>query len=156
MVGRPIGNSVTLALAWLFIKELAKCDLSTHLKTARECFIYKLCVDTLSIRLQKELTMIYSNVKTHYISGDNNTRLVRYDVIEKNSDFFLVKVIEEQNKGNAEPKILALLEEFEITRDEYKKRYCNSGFQTVIRVDMRPTFEDTILKVLQEHRNKLD
>ncbi|MBQ0957026.1 hypothetical protein [Serratia symbiotica] len=100
--------------------------------------------------------MIYSNVKTHYISGDNNTRLVRYDVIEKNSDFFLVKVIEEQNKGNAEPKILALLEEFEITRDEYKKRYCNSGFQTVIRVDVRPTFEDTILKVLQEHRNKLD
>ncbi|CDG48186.1 hypothetical protein SCTVLC_1484 [Serratia symbiotica SCt-VLC] len=72
----------------LFIKELAKCDLSTHLKTARECFIYKLCVDTLSIRLHKELTMIYSNVKTHYISGGNNSRLVRYDVIEKNSDVF--------------------------------------------------------------------
>ncbi|WP_414162034.1 hypothetical protein ACMGG9_07865 [Serratia sp. BNK-10] len=100
--------------------------------------------------------MIYSNVKTHYISCDTNTRLVRYDVIEINSDVFLVKVIEEQNKGIADPKVLVLVDEFEITRSGYKERYGIGGFQTAIKFNMPPSFEGAILHYLQEHRDKLD
>jgi hypothetical protein len=38
--------------------------------------------------------MIYSSIKTHYLSAESGDRLVRYDIIATDSDD-LVKVIDE-------------------------------------------------------------
>jgi hypothetical protein len=40
--------------------------------------------------------MIYSSIKTHYLSAESGDRLVRYDIIATDSDTYLVKVIDEQ------------------------------------------------------------
>lgn len=101
------------------------------------------------------VTMIYSNVKTYYISdGAIGGRLVRYDVITISSDECLIKVFDDQQRGISPPHSIILVDEFKFTRSEYIKRH-DIGSNKIIRRDMAPSFESDILNKCQEHRNSL-
>ncbi|EBR9859099.1 hypothetical protein DS524_25470 [Salmonella enterica subsp. enterica serovar Chester] len=99
--------------------------------------------------------MIYSNVKTYYISDDaTGGRLVRYDVITISSDEYLIKVFDDQQRSISPPHSIILVDEFKFTRSEYMERN-NIGNNSMIRRDMAPSFESDILNKCKEHRNSL-
>lgn len=97
--------------------------------------------------------MIYG-AKTYYISSITDPRVIRYDVITINGDTYQVKVVDDQQPGISPPSHLVQIDDFLITRDDYDKKH-PSGFQKIIRAEMAPGFENTILDTLQKHRNKL-
>ncbi len=99
--------------------------------------------------------MIYGT-NTHYLDSTSSKRLVRYDVIEKSRDHYVVKVIDAQNAGQADPKILIEVFEFEITKDAYANKYKQGGFQQSVETTFKPTFDSYINDELQAHRNSLD
>lgn len=100
--------------------------------------------------------MIYTDITTLYITSANNQRLVRYDVIKKSADDYIVKVFDEQTKGIAEPKILIQVDEFEVTQQNYRIEYDIGGPQKSVKISIPPTFEGYLRHKLQDHRNKLD
>ncbi len=97
--------------------------------------------------------MIY-NVKTYYINSKTDARLIRYDVIKLNDDTYQVKVFDDQQRGISHPSLVAQIDDFQITREEYNKKY-PSGFNQPVRTEMAPGFENTIHDSLQKHRNTL-
>ncbi|HDR2623503.1 TPA: hypothetical protein QCI71_004445 [Enterobacter chuandaensis] len=97
--------------------------------------------------------MIY-DVKTYYINSKTNARLIRYDVIKLNDDTYQVKVFDDQQRGISHPSLVAQVDDFQITREEYNKKY-PSGFSQTVRTEMAPGFENTIHDRLQKHRNTL-
>ncbi len=102
------------------------------------------------------MLVIYTDVMTFYITSENNQRLVRYDVIKKSADDYIVKVFDEQTKGIAEPKILIQVDEFEVTQQNYRIEYDIGGPQKSVKISIPPTFEGYLRHKLQDHRNKLD
>jgi len=98
--------------------------------------------------------MIYSDVKTFYISSKTDSRLVRYDVIKLDADTFTVKVVDEQQHGVAQPNILIQVAQFDITRQQYIDKY-DIGNRAKVRIEMAPSFEDAIHEFLLEHRNTI-
>lgn len=100
--------------------------------------------------------MIYTDITTFYITSDNNQRLVRYDVVKKSADGYIVKVFDEQTKGIAEPKIIIQVDEFEVTQQNYRIEYKIGGPQRSVKISVPPTFECYLRHKLQDHRNKLD
>lgn len=100
--------------------------------------------------------MIYTNIITLYISGERNQRLVRYDVIPKANNDYIVKVIDEQTKGIADPKVLVEVDEFEVTQQNYRTEQSIGGIKRAITYDLPLSFEGYLNLKLQDHRNKLD
>jgi hypothetical protein len=98
--------------------------------------------------------MVYSNVKTFYISSKTDPRPIRYDVITIDKDTIQVKVIDDQQHGISHPSSLVQLDDFLITREQYNQKY-PSGFQQTISANMAPGFENTISDTLQSHRNSI-
>lgn len=99
--------------------------------------------------------MIYSNVKTYYISDDTTgSRLVRYDVITISRDEYLIKVFADQQRDISPPHSIILVDEFKFTRSEYIKRH-DIGNSSMVRRDMASTFEGDVLNRCREHRNSL-
>lgn len=92
--------------------------------------------------------MIYKDLTIHYINSDQSDRLIKYDLIRKQDNDFIVKVFDVQSRGLADPKIIIQIDDFEITYNSYKEHHSSSGFP--------PSFEDYVERVLQDHRNKLD
>lgn len=62
--------------------------------------------------------MIY-DVKTYYINSKTDARLIRYDVIKLNDDTYKVKVFDDQQRGISHPSLVAQIDDFQITREEY-------------------------------------
>ena len=100
--------------------------------------------------------MIYTDIKTLYIASENNQRLVRYDVVKKSDNDYIVKVFDEQTKGIADPKIVIQVDEFEVTQQNYRDEYDIGGPQKSVKTSFSPTFESYLSHKLQDHRNKLD
>lgn len=100
--------------------------------------------------------MIYKDLTIHYINSDKSDRLVKYDLIRKQNNDFIVKVFDVQSGGLADPKIIIQIDEFEITYDSYRENHSSSGFQQSVRSEFPPSFEDYVERALQVHRNKLD
>ena len=98
--------------------------------------------------------MIYK-VDTYYINSKSDQRLIRYDVIKLDNDTYQVKVFEDQQRGIAQPSLVAQIDDFQITREDYDKKYPSGLRQPTIMQGMAPGFENTIDSTLQEHRNKL-
>ncbi|MFT2788869.1 hypothetical protein KGP17_11195 [Serratia sp. JSRIV001] len=98
--------------------------------------------------------MIY-DFDSHYISDHKDGRFVRYDVIKKHDDAYLVKVFDEQQKGIAEPKVIIQVDEFELNRSTYMHEY-GVGDMRSVKVNMPPTFDGYLRIKCQDHRNKLD
>lgn len=97
--------------------------------------------------------MIY-NVETYYINSETDARLIRYDVIKINGDTYQVKVFDDQQHGISQPTLVAQVDDFQITRDEYVKTQ-SLGFDEPNWSEMSSGFEHTIPDTLQKHRNKL-
>ncbi len=98
--------------------------------------------------------MIY-NVDTYYINSKTDPRLIRYDVIKLNNDAYQVKVFDDQQRGISHPSLVAQIDDFQITREEYDKKYPSGMHLPTVMPGMAPGFENTIEVTLQEHRNKL-
>lgn len=99
--------------------------------------------------------MIYK-VDTYYINSKSDPRLIRYDVIKLDNDTYQVKVFEDQQRGISQPSLVAQIDDFQITRGEYNKKYqISSGFQTGVAITPQPGFENTITGELQNHRDSL-
>lgn len=96
--------------------------------------------------------MIYSNVNTYYINSNSDPRLIRYDVIQLNNDIYQVKVFDDQQRGLSHPSLMVQIDDFQITREEYDKKY-PSGLQQAVTVNTAPGFESTITDALQKHRD---
>ncbi|MCK7419817.1 hypothetical protein [Enterobacter asburiae] len=97
--------------------------------------------------------MIYS-VKTYYVNSNTDARLIRYDVIKLNDDTYQVKVFDDQQRGISDPSLVVQIDDFQITREEYNKKY-PSGFQTGVAINTPPGFENTITDSLQIHRDSI-
>ncbi|MEH3414031.1 hypothetical protein [Phytobacter diazotrophicus] len=100
--------------------------------------------------------MIYSSIKTHYLSAESSDRLVRYDVIAIDADTYLVKVIDEQKSTLSDPKPLILIDQFRVTRSDYFEHYGIHVVQQAITFNLPPSFEDYLLLYCQRHRNKYE
>lgn len=97
--------------------------------------------------------MIYA-VTTYYINSKTDANLMRYDVINLDSDTYLVKVFDNQQHGISTPDLLSQVAEFEITRADYNARY-QVGNRAIVKMNSDPGFENTIRDRLQEHRDRL-
>ncbi|NEG91077.1 hypothetical protein [Leclercia adecarboxylata] len=97
--------------------------------------------------------MIY-NVETYYINSETDARLIRYDVIKLHSDAYQVKVFDDQQRGISHPSLVAQIDDFPITVEEYVKSQ-SLGFDDGSDLDMSSGFEYAIPDILQKHRNKL-
>lgn len=97
--------------------------------------------------------MIYS-AQTYYISSETDARLIRYDVIKLHSDAYQVKVFDDQQRGISHPSLVAQIDDFQITVEEYVKAQ-SLGFDEGSDFDMSSGFEYSIPDTLQKHRNKL-
>lgn len=98
--------------------------------------------------------MIYSSVVTYYINSKTDSHLIRYDVIKIDNDTYRVKVIGDQQRGITHPSLLVQLDDFLITREDYNKKY-PTGFQRTISINTPPGFENTIVDILQQHRDSI-
>ncbi len=98
--------------------------------------------------------MIHRDVVTLYISSKTDPRLIRYDVVKLDSDTYRVKVINEQQKGVAQPNLLIQIDQFDITRQQYNEEY-DVGNWGAVRKESLPGFENTIGGYLQNHRDKI-
>ena len=99
--------------------------------------------------------MIY-NVTTYYINSKSDPRLIRYDVIKLNNDIYQVKVFDDQQRGISHPSLIDQIDDFQITREEYNKKYqVSSGFQRGVEINPQPGFENTITDSLQKHRDSI-
>ncbi|MEB6537476.1 hypothetical protein MXM81_00035 [Serratia plymuthica] len=98
--------------------------------------------------------MIFDDVQTWFISGADDKRLIRYDIIKIDSDTYLVKVFDEQQKGIAQPKIILEIDEFQLTKKQYVEEY-EIGQNRTIKLNMSPAFESYPRIKCQDHRNKL-
>lgn len=97
--------------------------------------------------------MIYA-VTTYYINSKTDANLMRYDVINLDSDTYLVKVFDNQQHGISTPDLLSQVAEFEITRADYNARF-QVGNRAIVKMNSDPGFENTIRDRLQEHRDSL-
>ncbi|MCK2286026.1 MULTISPECIES: hypothetical protein [Enterobacteriaceae] len=98
--------------------------------------------------------MIY-DVKTYYINSKTDSHLIRYDVIEIDSDTYRVKVTIDQQRGVTTPNLLSQVEEFDITLTAYHQKH-NIGIPGAnSQMGGKPTFEADIKNFLQEHRDRL-
>ncbi len=99
--------------------------------------------------------MIY-NVTTYYINSKSNSRLIRYDLIKLDDDTYHVKVFDDQQCGISHQSLVVQIDDFQITREEYNKKYqISSGFQTRVAINQPPGFENTIIDSLQKHRDSI-
>ncbi|CAD5874834.1 hypothetical protein [Escherichia coli] len=99
--------------------------------------------------------MLYNRVKTYYISSKTDSHLIRYDVIQIDADTFRIKVIDDQQRGVSNPNLLVQIDEFDIKRDDYNKKY-QIGSLAVVRTSAPPGFENTIEDELKKHRNTIN
>lgn len=99
--------------------------------------------------------MIFSDVETHYISSNQNSRLVRYDVIKTDDDTFVVKVIDNKALNNAQRDYFTEVATLIITRDDFNLEN-NIGSASVVRNRMPTTFNGHVLVKCQQHRDSLD
>lgn len=99
--------------------------------------------------------MIYSNIRTHYLTSNSNDRLVRYDVIEIDEDNYLVKVIDDEQKELTPSCSLIEVFKLSFTRGTYKSDE-SIGSNNMFRQDITPSFEGYILQKCQKHRDSLD
>lgn len=104
---------------------------------------------------QKESTVIYTNINTYYITSGKNSRLVRYDVIEMDSETYLVKIWDDQQRGISPPSHIVEIETKKITQEEYKKFYNIGGLQSSVKTSPPPTLDEYVRQRCQEHRNSL-
>ncbi|WP_256814027.1 MULTISPECIES: hypothetical protein [unclassified Serratia (in: enterobacteria)] len=100
--------------------------------------------------------MIYQDITAYYITSNKNDRLVRYELIKKQSNDYFVKVFDQQSGGIAAPKVIIEIDAFDISYQDYTDKHLQSGFQTSVKSESAISYEAYIQKVLQEHRNKLD
>ncbi|CAH6019224.1 hypothetical protein AI3057V1_1454 [Citrobacter freundii] len=98
--------------------------------------------------------MIFPIVKTVYINSKTDSHLMRYDVITVDSDTYLVKVFDNQQRGLSTPDLINQIAEFEITRADYNAKY-QVGNRAIVKMNMDPGFENTIDAELQAHRDSL-
>ncbi|MGP3590116.1 hypothetical protein [Vagococcus sp. WN89Y] len=96
--------------------------------------------------------MIYQDIRTYYLSGAKNQRMVKYELIRLQGDDYLVKVFDEQTQGIADPKHIVQIDEFKITRAGYQEEHHSSGAQS----ELANSFEWYVQSCCQDHRNKLD
>lgn len=99
--------------------------------------------------------MIFSNVVTHYINSNKDSRLVRYDVIKVDDDTFVVNVTHEAHNSVAPAGAIAEISTFKITREDYRSEN-DIGSVSVVRNQMATTFEGHVLVKCQQHRDSLD
>ncbi len=77
-----------------------------------------------------------------------------YNVVKLDSNTYRVKVIDEQQKGVAQPNLLIQIDQFDITRQQYNEEY-DVGNRRAVRKESLPGFENTIDGYLQNHRDKI-
>lgn len=98
--------------------------------------------------------MIMSDVETHYINTNDNSRLVRYDVIKIDEDNYIIKVFDNEYHSETLPSFMYEVAEFKITRDDYN--YENDiGSSSVVRNRLPTTFYGHVLVKCQQHRDSL-
>lgn len=99
--------------------------------------------------------MIFSDVETHYISSNQDSRLVRYDIIKTDEDTYVVKVMDSIHHNTTRrddfPEVATLI----ITRDDFNLEN-NIGSASVVRNRMPTTFSGHVLVKCQQHRDSLD
>lgn len=93
--------------------------------------------------------MIYKDLTIYYIDSEKNNRLIRYDLLRKENNDFLVQVFDDQNEGIADPKPTIKIDQFEITYNSYVDDCKHSA-------KLPDSFDDYVESKLQEHRDKLD
>ncbi|MEG3112016.1 hypothetical protein SC127_14900 [Pantoea sp. T14] len=99
--------------------------------------------------------MIFSEVETHYINSNTDSRLVRYDVIRIDDDTFVVNVFDVQQRSASPSGSFTNSATLKITRDDYESEN-NIGSSSVVRNRMPTTFQNHILVKCQQHRDSLD
>lgn len=99
--------------------------------------------------------MIFSEVETHYINSNTDSRLVRYDVIRIDDDTFVVNVFDVQQRSSSPSGSFTNSAILKITRDDYESEN-NIGSSSVVRNRMPTTFQNHILVKCQQHRDSLD
>lgn len=99
--------------------------------------------------------MIFSEVETHYINSNTDSRLVRYDVIRIDDDTFVVNVFDVQQRSASPSGSITNSATFKITRNDYESEN-NIGSSSVVRNRMPTTFQNHILVKCQQHRDSLD
>ena len=93
--------------------------------------------------------MIYKDLTFYYIDSEKNNRLIRYDILRKENNDFLVQVFDDQNERIADPKPTIKIDQFEVTYDSYIDDCKHSE-------KLPDSFDDYVESKLQEHRDKLD
>ncbi|MFL7890125.1 hypothetical protein [Enterobacter pseudoroggenkampii] len=93
--------------------------------------------------------MIFRDITTIYINSDKNNRLIRYDLLRKENNDFIIQVFDDQNRDIADPKPIIKIDQFEITYDSYIDDCKHSQ-------KLPASFEEYVDLKLQDHRNKLD
>ena len=48
--------------------------------------------------------MIFKDITVTYITSDKNERLVRYDLLRKDNNDYIIQVFDSQNRDIADPK----------------------------------------------------
>lgn len=99
--------------------------------------------------------MIYSNIQTRYITSSKSGRLVRYDLIQTDSDTYVAKVWDDQQRGLSKPGSIVELDSLKFTRSEYQSFYGMGGFQKSVPSSQPPSFEGYIWEKCQEHRDSI-
>lgn len=99
--------------------------------------------------------MIFSDVVTHYINSNIDSRLVRYDVIKVDDDTFVVNVISPPHHGASPDNHSFEISTFNVTREDYRAEN-DIGSLSVVRNQMATTFEGHVLVKCQQHRDSLD
>ncbi|ALE65251.1 hypothetical protein [Salmonella enterica] len=93
--------------------------------------------------------MIYKDITILYIDSGKNNRLIRYDLLRKENNDFVVQVFDDQNEDIADPKPTIKIDQFEITYDNYLDNCKHSN-------KLPDSFEEYVDIKLQDHRDKLD
>ncbi|WP_339030917.1 hypothetical protein [Salmonella enterica] len=57
--------------------------------------------------------MIYKDITILYIDSGKNNRLIRYDLLRKENNDFVVQVFDDQNEDIADPKPTIKIDQFE-------------------------------------------
>lgn len=96
--------------------------------------------------------MIYQDIKSFYISGAKNPRLVKYELIRLQGDDYLVKVFDEQTKGIADPKHIVQIDEFKISYANYQEEQHSAA----VHPELPPSYDGYLQYCCQDHRSKLD
>ncbi|WP_368544903.1 hypothetical protein [Enterobacter soli] len=82
--------------------------------------------------------MIYG-LTTYYINSKTDANLMRYDVINFDSDTYLMKVFDNKQQGISTPDFISQVAELKITRADYNARY-QVGNNAIVKMNLDPGF----------------